>query len=153
MKKRWIICLLTLCILVANTAVFAAENKDNYGLSIIKPYESEIITRGTKVPTSTWNIATDGTYEFAGQAAYNTLYTEYLLTGKKSYEISIYNKKSYLEYLDVEVFRSKFGADESLGTKTIQGQTTGKISVSNLNTSDKIYIAFYVPVHASGSVK
>ncbi|CAK7000613.1 hypothetical protein KQI38_05685 [Tissierella carlieri] len=153
MKKSFFISLLILCLLVANTVVFATENKTNVGLSTIKPYESEITISGTKVPTSTWNIATEGIYEFAGQAAYETLYTEYLITGKTSYDISVYNKKGYLDYLNIEVFKKKFGFDESLKTQSIQGQTTKNFSVSNLKTSDKIYIAFYVPVHANGSIK
>lgn len=153
-----IISITMLIILVAmSTVAFAANNEKNIGLqgwdeikwnkeNIIEPY-------GTKKPTEVWDITDLGIYNFAGQAGYQDLYTEYLITGKTSYTVEVENKRDYT--LTMEVYKKAFIGilDSKIATKTAVANDTSTFTISGLKTGDKIYIKYISPVYCEGTIK
>lgn len=104
------------------------------------------------VPTQTWNIKTEGTYKFEGKANRQDLYTEYLLTGKTSYDIHLENRKD--AETTVKVYKNvPYGLDKRLLTEKIPALESEDFSVSGLETDDNIYIRYTAPVDCKGTVK
>lgn len=106
------------------------------------------MTRGSTVPTASWNVISLGKYDFSGSATQSSLYTNYKLCGSTSYLITVYN-----EYDSTSISGVVHGVQESDRTFTVAPLTT---MVRVYNTSSKydyIYLGFYPPVRVSGSVK
>ena len=152
-KKFMAMTMLVLSVSSLNTAnIFASENM---GVSSYKP-NIQIETRTTQRPNQSeiWDFSNSGTYYFSGQAAFDNLYTDYMFMGSKSYEIEVTNLKGYIdEDLEVTVYKSpSIGFDKKIGSMIVTGQQTNTLKISNLNTSDRIYIKFSAPSHFEGSI-
>lgn len=150
-KKLFSMFLLGACLASSTVSVFASSVEQNVGVSPIKRWEVQ--TKETTIPTTTWNVSDKGKYDFSGQAAKQTLFTNYLFTGKTNYSIYVDNKKAATNNLSVTVYKSKSGLDSPIKTASVQGQYPSTISVSNLSSSDKIYVGFEAPSHFSGYIK
>ena len=77
-----------------------------------------------------------------------------MFMGSKSYEIEVTNLKGYIdEDLEVTVYKSpSIGFDKKIGSMIVTGQQTNTLKISNLSTSDRIYIKFSAPSHFEGSI-
>lgn len=149
---------LLLALLIATGSGIGASasteiSSENINVSTQNP--SELIEKGTSVPTNTHNVKTQGRLSFSGQAGFNTLYTNYLLTGDTWYNVSVSNLKDSYNYLTVQPYKSVVGIDKKLNQPTeIRGQKTVNFTISGgLTTSDKIYLAFNAPSHFSGWIE
>ena len=122
---------------------------EDVGVTTLEP--TLIETFGTSMPSGTHNVVTTGkAYSFAGQAAFEDLYTEKYITGKTQYTIYIDNKKSYLDYLTVEIYTTDYGL---VDTVSVQGQTQKSFTLKNDSSSSKVYLRFKSPSHFSGYLK
>lgn len=98
MKKLFGLVLVMLMIFSLSIPVSAAETEEmlvedfsqNYNVSPISPWE-QLTPYGVNPPTEAWNVMTQGTYHFHGQAAYSTLYLSKLLYGADFYQVNIHN--------------------------------------------------------------
>jgi len=93
-------------LLTSSSAVFAANQTkpNNTELSAVSVKQiingvstkapTSITPNSTSVPTSVWNIANSGAYSFSGWSYFATMYTNYKLTGKTSYHMSVNNNSS-----------------------------------------------------------
>jgi hypothetical protein len=153
MKK--ILCVGTMVLAMVATCVPAFAADENIGVSPFKPgTNTGIETRTTSKPGyfETYDIASLGKYKFSGQAANESLYTNYSFIGCTAYDIQVKNLKgSNAESLDVVVYKSPaIGTDKKLKSVTVKGQITKNISISSLKTGDRVFIEFKAPSHFSG---
>jgi len=134
---------------------FAIDGNKNIGLAPWEELnwskETNISPDGISIPTETWNITTDGIYNFDGVAVIDDLYTEYLITGKTSYIVSVNNRRS--DTLTVEVYKKNLIGSSLLTTKNISGGATSAFTVSGLSSSDKIYVKYLAPLRCDGTIR
>jgi len=155
LKKFISISMLVLCMLVFTVPAFAVDGNKNIGLAPWQELkwskETNISPYGTTIPTEIWNITTDGIYNFDGYAGYEDLYTEYLITGKTSYIVSVNNRRS--DTLTIEVRKKNLIGSSLLTTKNISGGATSAFTVSGLSSSDKIFIKYLAPLDCDGTIR
>jgi len=128
----------------------------NVGVSENPAYLTEssgIGTYGTSKPgvSDLWDCDLDGKYSFSGQGAYNSLYTDYMFLGQKSYAISVYNNNGYNDELTCEVYKNRpLLTDTVIKEFVATGLVNTDVTVSGLTKSEKIYIKFIAPCNFSG---
>lgn len=85
--------------------------------------------RDYNIPTSTWNVATQGMYEFAGSAASSryTLYSLYKFSGKTTYTVSVTNLLSSSQAVNCH----RTISDAIFSTFSVDGNSTATFSVSS----------------------
>jgi len=67
-----------------------------------------VTIRGTSSPSEVWDVTGKGAYNFAGSALYQGLYTNYKITGKSSYVVTVENKTDYDLHVKVKTFWKTF---------------------------------------------
>lgn len=153
-KKLISISMLVLCMLMLTVPALAVDNSENIGLATWEELkwnnESNISPYGTTKPKEIWNIATDGIYSFKGTGVNGALYSEYLITGKISYIISVNNRRS--DTLTIEVYKKGL-TDTRISIQDISGGATSAFTVSGLSSSDKIYVKYLAPVNCDGTIR
>ena len=107
------------------------------------------MTRGASKPTSTWNIANSGQYDFDFSVrAGNSVYSGYNFTGTTSAVLYInaaptgsYTEAEYT----VKIYRNEFGFDDEIGSfvKNTSNDQNYQINLSNLNSSHKYYFRIW----------
>ncbi len=95
-------------------------------------------TKGTGIPTNTWNIKTQGRYNFSGSSNYNELYTNYQFTGYAEYYVSVKNTSNKA----IEV-RALKGINTAVKVVTIPANSTKSFSITGIKASDKIFLKFF----------
>lgn len=130
---------------------------ENIGVSTQIPSSESSLERGSKVPSATWDVKSKGRYSFSGQAASESLYTNYLLTGDSWYNVTVKNLKASSDTsLSVQAYKkATFGADQKVGvTQTVKGQKSVNYTLTNnLTASDKVYLEFKAPSHFEGWIE
>jgi hypothetical protein len=125
------------------------------GLSEFVPFETPLI-RGTSVPSSVWNLSTQGTYNMSGQSTNTTLYTDYLFKGTSTMNIWV----TWAQWYNVEIKLMKkiaIFADQEVAsfTHVTEYEYPNKQSqfiVTGLDSSSKYYLKIYAPVYFTGYV-
>lgn len=140
-----------------NTLAATPADTENINVSTQVPSMEVSLERGTKVPTATWNVKNKGRLKFSGQAAYENLYTNYLLTGDSWYSVSVKNLKASSDTaLSVQAYKKKSGwvDDKKIGiVQTVRGQQTVNYTLNGLSSSDNIYLEFKAPAHFEGWIE
>lgn len=139
-----------------NTLAATNVDTENVNVSTQLPSTETSLERGTKIPTAIWNVKDKGKLNFAGQAAYESLYTNYLLTGDSWYNVYVKNLKAYSDTaLTVEAYKKvNFLPDKKIGvTQTVKGQKSVNYTLNGLSSSDKIYLKFKAPAHFEGWIQ
>lgn len=114
----------------------------NYGVGTEDPGVNQ---RSTFVPTEIWDISKSGTYNFAGEANGQTLYTNYKFKGKTSYKITI-NNNHESKTLTVKCRGVS-------GTAKVKPGSTGTISISGIKDNKTFYVSFSAPSYFDGTVE
>ena len=109
--------------------------EETFGLSDEDPF-SGIVPFGTSRPSSVWNIATKGQYDFAGSTGGQTLYTNYKFKGKTSYSIKVNNTGS--NPITVKAKR----LTKTYASTKISGGKSATIEFSNIQKDTEFYITF-----------
>lgn len=130
----------------------AVETK---GLSEFVPFDN-LLTRGTSVPSSTWNLSTNGQYNMSGESTNTILYSNYLFKGAttmniwvtyaKWYDVNIKLMKKRTLLSDVEVLSFTHTTEAEYPNKATQFIVTG------LDSSSKYYLKISAPVYFEGYV-
>ncbi|MDO9100084.1 MAG: hypothetical protein Q7V53_04980 [Caldisericota bacterium] len=107
---------------------------------------------GLGVPSSVWNLSTQGQYNFSGLAEASTLYSNYKFTGVTSTKISVSNK-STSSNLKVQLVRDDAVFDTAVSTVTIPKNGTSTWTVTGLSSSNRYYLKFYAPSNFSGYIR
>ena len=107
---------------------------DLFGLSSISPEEIE--SKGISKPTTVWNIAKDGKYDFAGSSNHQTLYTNYKFTGKNEYTVYCQNTGSNPIVVTAKRLTKTYGS-----VKITAGKT-GSFTFSNIQKDTEFYVVF-----------
>lgn len=139
-----------------NTLAATHADTENINVSTQVPSTEVSLERGTKVPTATWNVKDKGRLKFSGQAAYERLYTNYLLTGDSWYSVSVKNLKASSDTaLSVQAYKKvNFLPDKKVGiTQTVKGQKSISYTLNGLSSSDNIYLEFMAPSHFEGWIE
>lgn len=103
--------------------------------------------RGIYVPTTYWNVVTQGAREINGSSARDTLYSSKLFYGTTSYEIVIQNLNA-----ESLTFQS-FGGEDDFVCALGSGYTAYmSLTTSSASKDDAFYLAFYAPCYAYGYV-
>lgn len=130
------------------------ETQENVGVNDVEPGVGEpnlIVPYGTSKPTSTWNLSTQGRYDFNGSTSGPTLYTNYLLTGKSS--VKIWVRNNHHQYsLKFKVKRKDLVFDNTIGSYEVAVGKDGTFTVS-LDKSSNYYIEFSPPNNFSGYIE
>ncbi|QTD40355.1 hypothetical protein [Sporosarcina sp. Te-1] len=131
------------------------STQENVGLNEVGPGvgdPNEIVPYGTSKPTSTWDLSTQGRYTFSGYLnSVRDLYTNYLLTGKSSAEIYIWNNDT--TRLRFKVMQKNLLFDSQIGpTYELAAGATGTVNVS-LDASKNYYIVFQGPCDVGGWIQ
>lgn len=105
----------------------------NYSFDELK----ESHTRGTSVPTSTWDVYNHNKYPFTGHKVNSTLYLDYLIVGSLAYEVSCTNLYDHTS-ISYVTHGNKTGSQ----TISIPASTT-VIKYFGMNSeNDKFYLSF-----------
>ncbi|MCX8007137.1 MAG: hypothetical protein N3B11_03365 [Coriobacteriia bacterium] len=107
---------------------------------------------GLDVPSSVWNLATQGQYNFSGVAEISDLYSNYLFTGVSSAKIYCQNKRTD-KNLTVKLIRDDPVFDTTVSTVYVPKNGSSTWTVTGLSTSNKYYLKFYAPSNFSGYIK
>lgn len=79
---------------ISEDALPAEENfSQNFHVSPVSPWDLPS-PQGTDYPRNTWNVHTQGTYSFSGQASYSLLYLSYLIYGGDGYKVIVTNRST-----------------------------------------------------------
>lgn len=137
----------------AENVNFAVQG--NVGLNETPPQmevTEGIIPYSKKKPKDTWNVSEKGKYSFSGAANHNSLYTNYLLTGKKS--VTLYVKNNSNTYnLKVSFKQNKALLDsEVMPEKTLKPGESLTFNLT-LDTSGKYYLLAKAPSKFEGYIK
>ena len=94
--------------------------------------------KGTKMPSTTWDVSTDGKLEFEGVSNYQTLYTNYLFNGSTQYRVQVNN---YSEH-DLSVkLKTRLKTYYST-TISADSSTTDLWCGSGYSTTTNVYLRF-----------
>lgn len=155
--KRFKTILVMVClfaIIVVSSTVYATEvsNEKNIGVSFTPPVndlDSDITSYSTSLPSSVWNVSSDGQYDFGGWSDHQTLYTNYKFNGKTSYTIYIKNTGSNTITVKAKTLLKTYGS-----TTVVAGKTA-TINLSGMDKDTKFYISFSAgsEYHFSGYIK
>lgn len=109
--------LLSVCMLLPFNAM-AAES-DYVGVSPVPPVSSTgISTYSLSKPSKTWNLATEGRYNFHGTNVAKPLYSNYMFTGVTRVRIHIENKGN--KSIMVRLLKSQTGIDFATTKNTVE---------------------------------
>lgn len=160
MKKILTVFFLTALLSFSVNIYASAENvnsvvQGNVGLTETPPeigVIEGITPYSTQKPKETWNLSQKGKYPFAGAANHNSLYTDYLLTGKKSATLYVKNTSNTYN-LKVSFKQKKALLDsEVMPEKTLKPGESLTYSLT-LDTSGKYYLLAKAPSKFEGYIK
>jgi len=138
-------------VVIPNDQLETPTYSGDIGVSTTEPDSTPsggITACGLNPPTTVWNIASKGSYSFAGSATGSTLYTNYKFTGKSRYEVKVVNNHS--KTLKIICRTSGWS---SFRTISLSGKSTAYYTVSPSSSSTNWYIQFNAPSSFSGYVK
>lgn len=137
--RLFIGCLGICSCLLSSSPVFATEGTTaNMGTDATT---NDYQIQGVDYPALVHNVATDGAYFFHGSQEKTDLYTNYLITGKSSYQVVVKNN-SDTEDLYLKILGKK---------ERVAAGTTLVFSV-NTSASKKFPIFFYSPCYFEGNI-
>lgn len=123
------------------TTTYAADavitSQPNVGVSITCPDDSgRITTRGVSKPSKTWDVSSDGEYDFSGTSTYPTLYTNYKFYGQTGYTVYVENTGKY----SITV-KAKAGT-KTYASSTIAAGDDGSFTFSDIKADKEFYLSF-----------
>lgn len=140
-------------IMALSCTVYASEPKEttNIGVGTEKPGDNTNPNiKGIDRPSSTWNVATKGQYDFSGSATGSTLYTNYKFTGATKYYVNVTNRRDGT--LKVSYRNASFPYSLR-GYCNIGASRTGAFYADAASTSSAIFLEFAAPSSFRGYIK
>lgn len=149
------ISLLFALIIILNCMVMAsAAESGNIGVSEVPPIvtESGIQPYGTSKPSSGWNLATKGRYNFKGNSYDKPLYSNYYITGVSAAKLYIKNLHSSNQ-LEFKLLKVQFGIDWSVYDTEVTPRGDVTCNISNLDPNEKYILRFEGPSDFEGYIE
>lgn len=137
LKKLLSLGLAVVMTLSMGTSAFATDQvsiNSNYNVSVVEP--TEHFQRGISIPSKEWDVTSKGEYEFAGTSNYQDLYTNYLITGKDRYSVTVTNDSDSKLTVKVKTRWTTYS------TNTIASNDTVIFDVEGMKDDTNIYILF-----------
>lgn len=142
--KRILSAVLSVCcmfsVLSINTHAEDFEVPEMFGVSFENPDDTNAGSasiEGTSRPSTVWNVADNGRYDFAGWSYGQTLYTNYKFKGKTSYTIHIENTSP----TSILAFKAKTLLVTYAQTSLAAGDST-TFTLSGMDSSTAFYLTF-----------
>ncbi|WOO34930.1 hypothetical protein R2R35_14105 [Anaerocolumna sp. AGMB13020] len=98
---------------------------------------------GTAVPSTVWNLSTQGKDDIAGTSNYVNIYSSYLYTGSSLISFDFENHSTYS--LKVTLMKKNpipLFADTEIWSTTLSNYMSSVISAKDVSASDKFYFKF-----------
>ena len=105
---------------------------------------------GAYKPVATWNLATDGLYDFSGMTSLKPLYTNYLFKGSITMGIGVHSIGN--NDVIVRVYKKGIVSDTEIANFTVPANGYKHYAVNGLDASAKYYVRFGYPSTVEGYV-
>lgn len=116
---------------------------------------SGIGINGTSKPSSTWDLSSQGRYDFSGGTSYNDLYSNYLFKGVSDIKVKLHATK--YKSLNAELWKRNTGlfqSDQKVYTfDTLNVGQSVETTIFGLNSGSKYYLKFIAPAYFTGWIQ
>ncbi len=139
-----------------NDGTIDFDNITNYNVSTYIPFDTGISLYGTSKPSSTWNLSTQGRYNFEGNSVYHVLYSNYKFTGVTSVKVVV-SVDEYTDYFEgftgtVDLYKDGL-IDTKVSTWDCADGMTTTATITGLKSGSDYYLKFHNPLVFSGYIQ